>query len=234
MDLDVTPVSTKRIYQSIIEQFIDMIKTGKLHVGQKLPSERSLAEMFNVSRPSLREAFRAMEIIGLIEVRPGGGSYITDLNVVNFFNTISPLFVKTESMENDLLEFRKLIEIEAVKLAAARAPAERLTSLGDAISDMQKSITDNDVDLGSEADIRFHKCIFKLTNNYILIKASEFVAYILESSVKFNRRIILKDKSNASVLLKQHSDILEAIKAHKPELAADIMAKHLDFIKNIS
>jgi len=119
--MEVNPISMKRIYQSIIGQFIDLIKDGKLKVGDKLPPERTLAEMFNVSRASIREAFSAMEIIGLIEVRPGEGSFVTDLNIGPFISTISPLLVSSESMDADLLDFRKLIEMEAVRLAAMKS-----------------------------------------------------------------------------------------------------------------
>jgi GntR family transcriptional repressor for pyruvate dehydrogenase complex len=234
MDIDVTPINAKRIYQSVIEQFIDMIKTGKLQVGQKLPSERTLAEMFTVSRASIREAFRAMEIIGLIEVKPGGGSYVTDLNIANFFNTIAPLFIKNESMEDELLDFRKMLELEAVKIAATKASPENLLPLTEAIELMKKSIENDDLESGSEADIMFHKTIFKLTDNYILIKSSELIAYILESSVKFNRQKILKDTKNSNVLLEQHIKIFEAIKENNPDNAVKIMRTHLDYIKHVS
>ena len=73
--MDIKPINMKRIYRSIIEQFVGFIKDGKLVPGQKLPSERTLAGMFNVSRASMREAFSAMEVIGLIEVRPGEGTF---------------------------------------------------------------------------------------------------------------------------------------------------------------
>ena len=118
--IDINPISTKRIYQSVIEQFIGLITGGKLKIGDKLPPERELAERFNVSRASIREAFRAMEIIGIIEVRPGGGSYVTELNIANFMSTIAPLFMRTNDTEQDLLEFRRLLETEAVRLAAEK------------------------------------------------------------------------------------------------------------------
>ena len=101
--MQINPIGMKRLYQSIVEQFVNLIKEGQLKVGDRLPPERTLAEMFNVSRASIREAFSAMEIIGLIEVRQGEGSYITDLNIGPFINTIAPLFVRNESMETDLL-----------------------------------------------------------------------------------------------------------------------------------
>jgi len=232
--MEVNPVSTKRIYQSIIEQFIGLIISGKLSVGQKLPPERNLAEMFNVSRTSIREAFRTMEIIGLLEVRPGDGTFVTDLKIANFINTIAPLFVRDESMEKELLEFRKLLETEAVRLAAEKATEEKILPLREAIRLMTIAIEKNDYSLGSDADIMFHREIFGLTENYILKKASECVAYILESSVKFNREKILKNTDNTKELLRQHTMIFEAVRNNDPELAVEIMKKHLEFVLKMS
>lgn len=231
--MEVNPIIMKRIYQSIIEQFIQKIKKGELKIGQKLPPERTLSEMFNVSRASVREAFRAMEIIGLIEVCAGGGTYITGLNIANFINTIAPLFVKNDSMERDLLEFRKLIELEAVRLASEKDSNAGNKALEEAISLMKTAVNTDDTNLGAEADIKFHKAIFELTDNYILIKAAECVAFILESSVRFNRGKILKDPNNSKELINQHLKIYNAIIQKDTQLAMETMRKHLSFVQEI-
>jgi GntR family transcriptional repressor for pyruvate dehydrogenase complex len=231
--MEINPINMKRIYQSVIEQFIGLIKDGKLTVGQKLPCERVLAEMFNVSRASLREAFSAMEIIGLIEVRPGEGSFITDLNIAPFINTIAPLFLKNSSMEEDLLEFRKMLELEAVKLAANKAGTENFAMMEESLEMMKKAIENNDTVLGAEADIKFHKALFILSGNVILMKASEYIGFILEASVKFNRGKILRNNSDSEYLYQQHKQIYEAVCSKDAALASDIMGKHLDYVKHI-
>lgn len=231
--MKINPINMKRIYQSVIEQFIGLIKEEKLTVGQKLPPERVLAEMFNVSRASLREAFSAMEIIGLIEVRPGEGSFITDLNIAPFINTIAPLFLKNGSMEDDLLEFRKMLELEAVKLAANKAETENNALMEEPLTMMKKAIEKNDAALGAEADIKFHKALFVLSGNVILMKASEYIGFIFEASVKFNREKILRNSRNSEILYQQHRQIYEAVCSNDAALASDIMGKHLDFVKQI-
>ncbi|WHH58035.1 FadR/GntR family transcriptional regulator [Petroclostridium sp. X23] len=232
--MNITPVNTRRIYQYIIEQFVELIKQGKLKVGDKLPPERTLAEMFNVSRASIREAFSAMEIIGLIEVRPGEGSFITNLNIAPFINAITPLFIKNENMEEELLEFRKMIELEAIKLVCMRSDNGSLFLLEEPIKLMEEAIDKNDVNMGVEADIKFHKAIFSLTDNFVLIKAAECVSFIFESSVRFNRSKILKDSANTKVLYNQHIQIYQAIKNKDVQLAQEIMNKHLNFVKEIA
>ena len=231
--MDINPISMKRIYQTVIEQFVGLIKEGKLSVGDKLPPERTLAEMFNVSRASIREAFSAMEIIGLIEVRPGDGSFITDLNIAPFINTFAPLVVRNESMENELLEFRKMLELEAARLAAGRGKCEEIKPLKDVIALMKAAVDQQDANMGIEADVRFHKCLFMITDNYILKKSADCISYILESSIVFNRVRILKDTANFMVLYQQHKQIYDAIERGDTKAAADIMNRHLDFAREI-
>lgn len=234
--MNINPINMKRIYQNIIEQFIKLIKDGNLKAGDKLPAERILAEKFNVSRSSIREAFRVLDIIGLIEVRPGEGTFITDLNIAPFINTIAPLFVKDENMENDLLEFRKMIELEAVKLAVQKGPGNKtgLGMLEQAIARMKEAIDKDDINLGAEADIDFHKAIFNITDSYILIKVAECISYILEASVRFNREKILKNRENTKELYQQHVAIYKAIKEGNLQFATESMLKHLNFVRELS
>ncbi|MGI6777044.1 MAG: FadR/GntR family transcriptional regulator [Acetivibrionales bacterium] len=231
--MDINPINMKRIYQSIVEQFVELIKEGKLKIGEKLPPERTLAKMFKVSRASIREAFSAMEIIGLIEVHPGEGTFVRNLNIAPFINTIAPLFVRNESMEDELLEFRKMLELEAVKLAAGKAGSSHISVMEEPIDLMRVAIEKNDTIMGIEADIQFHKTLFSLSNNYILSKSAECISCLLESSVKFNREKILKYSENYRLLYEQHIQIYEAIKNSDVQCAIETMGNHLDFVKRI-
>jgi len=228
--MEINPINRKRIYQHIIEQFIQHIKNGQLKVGQKLPAERALAEMFQVSRASIREAFSAMEIIGLIEVRPGEGSFITEVNIAPFINIISPLLIKNESMESELLEFRKMIELQAVELAAQKKGNGKVEILEHWIELAEKAMVNHDLSGGVKADIGFHKAIFDLTGNTILKKTAECISYLLESSVKFNREKILSNNHNSRELFEQHILIYQAIKEGNPSLSKERMKQHLSFV----
>jgi GntR family transcriptional regulator, transcriptional repressor for pyruvate dehydrogenase complex len=229
--MDINPISMKRIYQSVIEQFVNLIKNGKLSYGDKLPSERVLADMFGVSRPSIREAFSAMEIIGLIDVRPGEGAFLTELNIAPFINTIAPLLLNKNGMEYDLLEFRKMLELEAIDLAVDKTGTEEFEVLLKPLEMMKGSVEKMDPGLGAEADIAFHKELLLLSGNYVLLKAAECVSFILEDSVRFNREVILKDPKNAQILLEQHIEIYEALCRKDRLKAGFLMKKHLDFVK---
>jgi GntR family transcriptional repressor for pyruvate dehydrogenase complex len=228
--IDINPINTKRIYQSVIEQFIGLIKSGDLKVGDKLPPERVLAEQFKVSRQSVREALRTMEIIGIIEVRTGG-TYVTQVNVGNIMTTIAPLFMLTSNTEQDLLEFRRLLETEAVRLAAEKQIQPAITRLEEAVALMRQSLLQDNPKTGVEADVLFHKAIFQCSDNYVLMQAAECVSYLLENSVRMNRARILKNTARAEILLEQHRRILETIKQRDSKLAVEAMAGHLQYVK---
>lgn len=227
--MNIDPVSAKRLYQSVVSQFIGLITAGQLKPGDKLPPERELAERFAVSRPSIREAFRALEIIGLIEVRPGGGTYITDLNMAPFITLISPLFFCKPNAERELLEFRQLIETEAVRLASAQQLPQGMAALRGAIGDMERALEQYEPGKGADADIRFHQAIFQCSENAVLNKVAECVFCFLENSVRFNRAVIIKDIRQSQQLLDQHRLILQAIESGQDLAAAQAMSDHLRF-----
>jgi len=231
--MDIEPISNKRIYQNVIGQFVGLMRDGKLKVGDKCPSERTLAEMFRVSRASIREAFSAMEIIGLIEVRQGDGAFVTDLNIAPFLNTIAPLFVRNDAMEKDTLEFRSMLECEAVRRVAEAGLRDDVRLLDACLEDMARAVSDGNAAAGAEADIRYHKTLFAITGNFILQKSAECISYILESSVRFNRARILRDAENAGVLLEQHRRIRNAMAEGRADDAEREMRAHLDFVHRI-
>jgi len=230
--MDIKPIAPKKIYQSIIEQFINMLKDETIKIGQKLPSERHLAERFRVSRPSVREALRAMEMIGLIEIRPGDGVFVTDINIAPFMNVISPLIMKHKNFELELLELRHMFEVRAVELASQNTSPKKIKQLQKPIEKMKLGLETNDSELGAEADIEFHETIFSLTDNFMLEKAAECVVTILEMSVKFARPLILQDADNSQRLFEQHKKIFDTISKGNPQAARKAMEEHLDYVVN--
>jgi GntR family transcriptional repressor for pyruvate dehydrogenase complex len=228
--MEIVPIATKKIYQSIIEQFVNMLKDEKLKVGEKLPSERDLAEKFRVSRPSVREALRAMEMIGLIEIRPGDGVVVTDINIAPFMNAISPLLTKRKNFELELLELRRMFEVRAAELASESITKSKEKQLYVPLNKMKTALENGDKESGAEGDIEFHETIFLITDNYVLEKAAECVVTILEISVKFARSLMLENKQNAQMLLHQHERIFNAIVRGKPQIARKAMEEHLDFV----
>lgn len=231
--MDITPISSKRIYQSIVEQIVRLIREGKLRPGDRLPPERSLTEMLGVSRASLREALRAMEVIGLVEVRPGEGAFISELNITPFMDAVTPLLLHDGDLESDLLEFRKAIEIDAVRIVIGNGAhgAEKLLPFLDA---MRSALECGDTEAGAQADIQFHKTLLHLTDNRMFMLAADCIGCLLASSVRFNREKILRRSGYLSVLLDQHGRIYRAVAGGDMAEAEKSLREHLDLVKSIS
>lgn len=228
--MEIKSIHTKKIYKNIVEQIVHLICEGSLRCGDKLPPERTLAEMLNVSRASLREALSVMEIMGIVDIKPGEGSFVSDLNVQPFISLMLPLLLKEEDTEKDLLEFRKMLEISEISMIADDLdPSEPLLENLEKLL-RQMEIYVDDAERGAKLDIAFHKCLFSLSSNKILIIVLDYVDFILERAVNFNRNKLLGEGENAKILLKQHRDIYDALISKNSKLAAEKMGIHLNYV----
>ena len=231
--MEIKSIQTKKIYKNIVEQIIMLIREGSLKSGDRLPSERTLAEMFDVSRASLREALSVMEIVGIIDIRPGEGSFVSDLNVLPFISLILPLLLKDGRVEDDLLDFRIMLELGGIKMAILNIDEneELMKELEDIVEQMKETVYD--VDMGAKLDVMFHKVLYEMSGNAVLIKVQEYVGFILEKTVSFNRSVILQDPAGAEGILKWHIEVFEAIKARDIKKAQEALEKHFDYTKNL-
>jgi GntR family transcriptional repressor for pyruvate dehydrogenase complex len=220
------PIKSTKVYEQVIEQIKNMIIDGTLKKGDRLPSERELVENLEVSRTSVREAIRALQIMGLIECRQGEGNFIRQ----NFENTllepISIMFMLQESNPEEVLEVRKIIEIETVALAVNKITSEQLDDLKK-ISDSFKVCKDEEKNV--KYDKEFHYKIAKASGNLLIINILNAMSSIMDSFLKDARKKILIDENNLTVLANQHECIYEAIKSKDEARASLEMKKHLDF-----
>ncbi|MBR9909367.1 MAG: FadR family transcriptional regulator [Gammaproteobacteria bacterium] len=149
----------ERLYRQVVDQMLELIDSGEYPVGSRLPPERELAERFGVSRPTIREAVIALEVMERIGVKSGSGMYITETKV--------PPMVSGGIAPFELMETRVLVEGEAAALAATMITDEQLEELEQALEAMEQ---ENAVDdLGDDdADRQFHAIIAKATQNQTL------------------------------------------------------------------
>ncbi len=227
------PIVTKKIYQEILEQFVEMIIAGKLVTGQKLPSERELMEIFHVSRPSIREALRVLEIMGLADIQAGGGAYLTELNVAPFINLISPLLFLKKDFHLELFDLRELIERRALDLLGDRIDDDFLVTFGEIIGQMEKALAEDDPEMGAEADIAFHKTLVLASGSYILQKTLDLVVTLLEHSIRGSRTLVLQNEEDAVQLFEDHKAIYLALKTEEMEKAARLVKAHLEMVRRL-
>src|SRR6056297_3219907 len=151
------PVKKIRLYESIVKQIQHLINEGDLIPGQKLPPERELAEELNVSRTSIREALRALEMMGYLEskVGVGGGTFIKEITIDNIISPFSKVLLKNDDFIVELLEVRLFLEIESARLAAMRRTDKDIENMQKAIAQMEDEIQRGDS--GLNGDNAFHR-----------------------------------------------------------------------------
>lgn len=226
MDIVFIPIKNTKVYEQVIEQIKNMIIDGTLKKGDKLPSERDLVEQLQVSRASIREALRALQIIGLIECRQGEGNFIKQNLENGLFEPLSIMFMLQKSESSEIMEIRKIIEVETAALAAQRISDEQLETLEIVINTIKNS---NDEMDNVKIDKKFHYEIARASRNFLILNILNAISSLMDAFIKEARKRILVDKNNKQVLAQQHEDIYKALKAHNPKKASEAMKKHLEF-----
>lgn len=231
--MELKTIQTQKIYKNIVEQIVDLIHDGSLKCGDKLPPERTLAEMLNVSRTSVREALKVMEVMGILEIKPGEGSVVSGFNVQPFLSMVWPVILADKNTEKDLLEFRKILEEGSIRHLALRGENEEFfKGLKEIVDRMQEAV--DDAEKGVKLDVQFHRALFELTGNKILMQVQNFVEYILERTVSYNRTAALQKKDSGEIIFNQHKEIYEALVAGDGCVAVKRMSDHLDYVEKIN
>jgi len=182
-------VQTKKVYMEIVEQIQKLIKDGRLKPGDKLPPERILAKKLGVSRPPLREALSALEILGIIESRGGKGNIIRD----SFDpDALKQRFRELEQEESpfEILEARKMIEMQITALAAKKATEEDIAAIQGSLEKM-KNVFPN-ISKVMEFDREFHLNIAKAAHNSVLFSMMGYLADGLKNIPRFSMPLRIK------------------------------------------
>lgn len=219
------PIKTRKIYEQIIDQIVQLVAEGHLKPGDRLPSERELVERFEVSRASIREAISALEMMGLIEVRSGEGTYIREVNVDSAVAPLAWMLFIEKDTEMELYEARKILEVQAGGLAAERAEEEEMEDIFQALETMRLDLEKQC--LGEEADHYFHYAIARATHNKILIRLMNTISDTMQMTLKSSRSKLYADTSSPERLYKEHYAIYEAIRNRDSKNAQKLMYDHL-------
>ncbi|MGH4140760.1 FadR/GntR family transcriptional regulator [Clostridium sp.] len=221
-----SPIKNTKVYEQVIEQIKDMIDKGTLKKGDKLPSERKLVEQLEVSRASIREALRALEVIGLIECKQGEGNYIKTSFQDNLFEPLSIMFMLEGSDPDAIWELRKIMEVEAAGLASKRITVEQLKELKEIT---EKFMNSSDESVNAEIDKQFHYKIAECSGNVLIFNILKTVSTLVDHFIVDARKLILAHKENKEVLFNQHNQIYLSMEKHSSAEARKAMREHLDF-----
>lgn len=218
------PIKKIRLYESIVKQIQSLISTGKLKPGQRLPPERDLAEELGVSRTSIREALRSLEMMGYLESRVGvgGGTFIKEVTLRNALSPFSQALLQNQDFIVELLEVRLFLETEVARLAAIHRSAEQIAEMERAVQQMSEEIARGET--GLNGDNRFHHVLADAANNRVLKEFVRMCGDLLE----VEREDHLQNWHGASQhALSQHQAILSAVQSGDEESAQKIMRTHI-------
>ena len=226
-----SPIKNTKVYEQVMDQIKEMIDNGVLKKGDKLPSERDLVEELQVSRASIREALRALEVIGLIECRQGEGNFIKSSFQDNLFEPLSIMYMLEGTNPGDILELRKIMEVEAAGLAAKRITDEQLAELKEI---MERFENCKDEELNAMIDKELHYKIAECSGNVLIFNILRTVSLLVDDFIKDARRLIIADQDKKKMLLLQHKDMYLAIEMHSSVAARKAMRQHLDYTNKYS
>ena len=220
------PIDRKSLAEIVSQRILEMVTSGALKQGDQLPPERNLADMFGVSRPSVREAIRGLSLLGVIDSRQGGGAFVSKLDGDAILGPIR-FFLSLEDMNiRELYDARSLVEGDMARRAATNISDAQLVELENVLHDQRDTM--NDPRAFRVSDFRFHETIWIGSGNAFLKRIGESLHSL---GLEFRRRI----SENPNVLkqsLSDHRVILDALRARDPETAAAAAKRHMHNVYN--
>ncbi len=222
-EMDIKKLRPTRLSDSVIDQLIELIVQKKLLPGEKLPSERKLAEYFGVSRTSIREAIKTLSKLGLFKTIPGKGIYLMEsVGEEESIKALAYPLLLTKDIEY-FFEARELIQVEQARLAAQRASEADIAEIKEALNKARAAKTQEEQ---AECDVKFDLGVARAAKNTILI---QFLASIKEFTRLYLHKFITTHRYRTSIA--EHTRILESIEKGDSEKAAEAMEQHLNNIK---
>lgn len=225
-------ISNRKVYEEVIEQIQRNILEGDLKKGDRLPSERELSEMMNISRTSVREAIRVLESMGLVESIHGEGNFICTNQEKSLLQPLSMMFKLNNGKMRDVFELRQLLEIENVVLAAKRATILNCRELQMIVDEMEEeSFGKNRNDILIQLDKDFHNKVASMSKNCLIECLFNTSSMLFEKFIEDARCEIIKKDSADKLLLCHHKAICNAIVSKDANLAMEKMKEHLNYVK---
>ncbi|MBL8396557.1 MAG: FCD domain-containing protein [Candidatus Accumulibacter sp.] len=226
-----TKLNLPRIPDAIAHQLELRILEGSLKPGDRLPAERELALELGVSRPSLREAIKKLVSRDLLVSRHGGGTFVTNRLEATFSDPWQRLIEQHPFLQDDVLEFRYLLEASAASLAAQRATDDDLQRLEQAFQRLDAAYQSVDRSAQVAADVAFHLTIAEAAHNALYAHLVSSVMRLLHDHVRRTLKEIGVSAETRQQLTAQHRAIVDAINARQSGAAWQAAQTHIDFVR---
>ncbi|MFC4224939.1 FadR/GntR family transcriptional regulator [Lysinibacter cavernae] len=205
----------------VARRLLDLFTGGSIAAGRRLPPERQLATTLGVGRSAVREALAALEILGIVDVRPGSGTYLRGTASDLLPQTLSWGMLIGEHNTAELLELRSGLEIYVARLAASRAGDAEIHKIEKTLSRMRAST--HDLTAFAKADLDFHNALSQAAGNGMLVDLLQVARSLLRV---YNDRAV-HDTDAAEIATAEHEAVLSAIASGDADAAASAMALHM-------
>jgi GntR family transcriptional regulator, transcriptional repressor for pyruvate dehydrogenase complex len=220
-------VRRTKVYEHVAQQLQRMIVDGLFQPGEKLPPERELAEMLQVSRGSLRDAIRTLELMGLVEPRQGEGTVVVDPTAKSLINPLATVLLRQRELVSDLLEFRRMIEPTLAARASVNASEEEIAAMQEILR-RQKEKMDRG-ELAIDEDSEFHYAIAQAARNSVVLKVLDAFMDLLRES----RERSLQADGRLQKSFTGHRQILTAIRRRDRAAAEQAMRRHIEDVEGL-
>jgi GntR family transcriptional repressor for pyruvate dehydrogenase complex len=223
----IEPIKKTRIPEEIADRIRLLILDGTFPPGRPLPSERTLAARFGVSRGSIRDGLRMLETIGLLETRHGQGTFPRELTVDRLVAPLASVLSYQRDLQDELMDVRRMFEPAVARVAAMRVTADDLADL-ERVLDVQR----RKLKTGHSAiveDTAFHAVLARATRNRVIVRIMATLNDLLVES----RKLALKQKGRPHRSIKGHEAVVSALRRGDADAAARAMHEHIDQIAGL-
>jgi GntR family transcriptional repressor for pyruvate dehydrogenase complex len=223
-DLDLAglePIKRTRIPDEIANRLRAMIVDGSFTKEEPLPSERVMAKRLRVSRSSVRDAIRRLEVIGLLETRHGQGTFLHELSVDNVVTPMASVLTFNRARQGDLMDARRAFEPAVARMAATRATDEELDAIDRILEEQRRKVKASEPTIGE--DTAFHAALAQATHNPVIVGVMETLNDLLVES----RQRSLERRGRSLQSLRGHEAVAEALRRHDADGAALAMDSHI-------
>ena len=221
------PVRRTRVYEAVAAQIQAQIAEGRLRPGDRLPPERELAEAFGVSRDSVRDAIRVLELAGLVVPRQGEGTVVRELTLDSVVSPLASALLQRKDLLADLLDARRIIEPALAYRAAQRAGDEDIQAMAEILRRQAAKVRAGEP--GIDEDTAFHYRLATAARNQVILKVMD----VLMDLLREGRARSLQAQGRPERSLEGHRRILAALRRRDPEAAKRAMEQHLEEIGQI-
>jgi len=225
-------INAEKLAHSVMKQIELLILRGILRPGERLPSERDLAERLGVSRPSVREALAELSDKGLLTTKAGAGVFVADVLGSAFSPALVKLFASHDEAVFDYIAFRRDMEGLAAERAARLASDIDLQVIDTVFAKMEAAHPKRNPTDEARLDADFHMAIIEASHNVVMLHMMRSMFELLREGVFYNRQIMFKQRTTRGALLDQHRAINTALQARDPAAARAAVEAHMDYVAN--